>query len=434
MKTYLPLWVWVISITYTYAQPTQDYMEIALKTEQWLASTALDQNGELAWSNVKDSTEITTELYSGNSGIVLFYLELYKTTKKRVYLEKAQKSIAYILRNRPNTWTTNNIGLYTGIMGIGYTAHQVYLQNGDKSLLEETRNLFWEIGSMINSEEVSQNLANDIVYGYAGIGLTYLYAHEHKIIKKALSYAKMIGDTLLKKSVAGTQGLRWTMFMKDTLRQVYYPNFSHGTAGVCYFLACLYEKTKDHRYLEASLKGASHLASITNDSGWVYHVEPTGKDRYYMSWCHGAAGTARLYYKLFQITKDAQWKDKILWAAKTTMQCGIPQKRTKGFWNNVSVCCGNAGIANFYMQLYQIFKNPEYLAYTKILLDDLIKRSTQENGQIYWVQAENRTHPQLMQAQTGLMQGSSGIGVTLLQLYQVEKKKQYLIKLPDNPF
>lgn len=417
------------------AQPMSSYLEVALKAEKWLASITIDKGEKgLAWQNVKDSAEISAELYSGNSGIVLFYLELYKATNHKNYLEKARKSINYIIASLPEQWTANNIGLYTGIAGVSYTIHEFYLQSKDKNYQEFSQELLIQLAQTIRKEEVSRNLANDIVYGYAGIGLTYLYAHTYKISKNALANAKAIGDTLLTKAVAGTDGLRWSMFMKDTARKVYYPNFSHGTSGVAYFFACLYEKTKDKRYLDAALKGASHLASITNDSGWVYHVEPTGKDRYYMSWCHGPAGTARLYYKLFQLTKEEKWKERMILAAKTTMQCGIPEKRTQGFWNNVSICCGNAGIANFYMQLHQVFLNPDYLTYSKHHLDDLIKRGTTTNGGIYWIQAENRTQPILLQAQTGLMQGASGIGLALLQLHQIENKKNYLIKLPDNPF
>ena len=31
--------------------------------------------------------------------------------------------------------------------------------------------------------------------------------------------------------------------------------------------------------------------------------------------------------------------------ARGISSSGIPERRTAGFWNNVSVCCGNAGVA-----------------------------------------------------------------------------------------
>jgi hypothetical protein len=51
-----------------------------------------------------------------------------------------------------------------------------------------------------------------------------------------------------------------------------------------------------------------------------------------------------------------------------------------------------------------------------------------------WIQAEHRTRPELLVAQTGLMQGAAGIGLYLLHLDALERGQHIKIVLPDTPF
>jgi hypothetical protein len=63
-----------------------------------------------------------------------------------------------------------------------------------------------------------------------------------------------------------------------------------------------------------------------------------------------------------------------------------------------------------------------------------MSKATIEDGGMKWVQAEHRTRPELLIAQTGLMQGASGIGLFLLHLDAFEQRKRPKINLPDSVF
>lgn len=412
------------------------YFDAVLKAEKGIRALQKQDADGYYWPNVKDSTESTTELYSGNSGIVLFYLELYHATNNKTYLQTAEKGLQHIIAVLPKKWNEENIGLYTGIAGIIYPLHQMYLVTREDLYLKKAYDLLEELSEVAVEDASTSVIANDIVYGYAGIGLTFLYAAKHELHPKAMNIAGQIGDILIKRKLSAAVGARWPMFTKDTARKFFMPNFSHGTAGVAYYLSCLYEQTKQQQYLDAALQAASHLQSITNKDGFIYHAEPNeaAMNRYYVSWCHGPAGTARLYYKLLQITGNEQWKTNIELAAKSLMNCGIPEKPTAGYWNNVSYCCGNAGIAEFYVSLYTLYRSKAYLEFGEHMLNDLLKRSANNNQSLYWHQAENRSQPDFLQTQTGLMQGSAGIALTLLHTWAVKNAKKYIIHLPDNPF
>jgi lantibiotic modifying enzyme len=229
-------------------------------------------------------------------------------------------------------------------------------------------------------------------------------------------------------------GLKWAMTPQfDRLM----PNFSHGTAGCAYFLATLYLETKDKEFLSAALAGAKYLKAVAKTEGnvcLVFHHEPRGEDLFYLGWCHGPGGTARLFYRLYQATGDREWLDWVKRSARGVMASGIPPKRLPGFWNNVSQCCGSAGVAEFMLDLHRITKDRAYLTFAKGVTDDLLQRGTRDEKGLRWVQAEHRIKPDLLIAQTGYMQGAAGIGVMLFHLDAFERGLKKRITLPDCPY
>jgi len=67
-------------------------------------------------------------------------------------------------------------------------------------------------------------------------------------------------------------------------------------------------------------------------------------------------------------------------------------------------------------------------------LKDLLKRATSDAQGLRWIQAENRTEPEALAAQTGYMQGAAGIGILLCHWLELEQGKKQLIRLPDEPY
>src|SRR6185503_13287123 len=86
----------------------------------------------------------------------------------------------------------------------------------------------------------------------------------------------------------------------------------------------------------------------------IHHHEPGPGERplYYLGWCHGPAGVARLFHRLEQITGDAAWTDWVRRCARSIVESGIPERQTPGLWNNVGQCCGLAGVADFFFHLH----------------------------------------------------------------------------------
>ncbi len=246
--------------------------------------------------------------------------------------------------------------------------------------------------------------------------------------------AAAAGKRLLELGIPTKNGLKWRV---NPYFSRLMPNFSHGTAGVAYFLATLYKDTKKKEFLDGALAGASYLLSVAKKNGdtcMIFHNEPGGEDLYYLGWCHGPVGTARLFYRLYQVTGDKTWMEWVNKSAHGVMTSGIPEKQTPGFWNNVGRCCGSVGVAEFFLDLYRITNHQKYIAFSKKMTRHLLKKAAPQGKGLKWIQAEHRVRPDLLVAQTGLMQGAAGIGLWLLKLDAFEKGKKERIFFPDSPF
>ena len=126
--------------------------------------------------------------------------------------------------------------------------------------------------------------------------------------------------------------------------------------------------------------------------------------------------------------------DWVFKSARAMQQSGIPETPTPGFWNNVSQCCGSAGVAQFFLDLHGVTQDSAYLQFSKRMSANLLARGTRDEKGLRWVQAEHRVRPELLIAQTGYMQGGAGIGMWLLRLDAAEQNRQAFVKFPDSPW
>jgi lantibiotic modifying enzyme len=419
------------------------YLNAAQKAANWIrAAAVMTEQGTAYLADPTDKASVVTNLYTGMPGIVLFFLEAYRSTNDATYLKDARSGADYLISHLGDEKET---GLYVGIAGIGFALIETYKATGDdrykqaalqvtQKLKESAKTVDVNPQSRLFTRGAEWNDTTDIIAGSAGTGLFLLYAAKELKDSGLRMLAAEAGIRLVALGKPEAGGMKWAM-NKDFPRLM--PNFSHGTAGVAYFLATLYGETKEKKFLDAALSGARYLQAVAKtdgDSCQIFHNEPNGKDLYYLSWCHGPAGTARLFYRLSQVTGDKNWLEWVKKSARAILQSGIPEKQTAGFWNNVSQCCGSAGVGEFFLSLYQVTGDKNYLNFTKRVTNDLLARTTPEKAGVKWIQAEHRAKPELLIAQTGYMQGASGIGMFLLRLDAFERGRKPAITFPDSPF
>lgn len=410
------------------------HLDAALAAEHWISASAIRAGRGTVWpADPRDAKTVSYDLYSGAPGVVLFYTELYRSTGDARYraalLQGADALVAALDSEKES-------GLYTGIAGIGFALAEASKATKSPKLKDAALRCAQLLRERANKTGagVAWNDTTDIISGSAGTGLFLLYMAREFGDAASRDTAIQTGLRLIELARPENGGLKWAM---DPSFPRLMPNFSHGTAGVAYFLATLYQETKRKEFLDAALAGARYLQSIAETGGdicLIFHNEPEGKSLYYLGWCHGPVGTARLWYRLHQATGDRAWLGWLEKSARAILTSGIPEKQTPGFWNNVSVCCGSAGVAEFFLETYRVTRKPEYLEFSKRVTADLLARATRDAGGMRWVQAEHRVRPELLVAQTGYMQGAAGIGMWLLHLDAFERGKKSWIRLPDSPF
>ncbi len=418
-----------------------DLYSAATMAARWLEAAEVQTPAGLAWpADPKDAQSVNTTLYAGTPGVILFYLEARAAAEAAgrkedaaAYLDKAKKGALDLLARLSGVTET---GLYEGLAGIGFVLEEAYKATG----MTRFRQGFGQCLARIRARAArdgkgaSWGSVTDIISGTAGTGLFLLYAAEEMKDRTLVDLAAAAGDRLIELATPKNNGLDWAM---DPSYPRLMPNFSHGTAGVAFFLARLYGATGKKPFLDAALAGARYLQSIARTEGQgclIFHHEPDGKDVFYLGWCHGPVGTAHLFYELYRITGEKVWMDWVLRQARSLMDSGIPERETPGFWNNSGICCGLAGVADFFISLQRVAKDGRYSAFADRVLGVLLGKATLEKDRMSWIQAEHRSRPEFLVAQTGLMQGAAGIGIVLLRRVAYGAGRAPAFRMPDSAF
>jgi lantibiotic modifying enzyme len=220
--------------------------------------------------------------------------------------------------------------------------------------------------------------------------------------------------------------------------EAYMPNFEFGTAGVAYVLARLYEETGDDRFLQGAEQGAHHvraIATVREDAALLHLQEPDATDLFYLGYCGGPVGTARLFYQLAQVTDDPTYLEWTARFARGISSSGIPERQTPGLWNVVCQCCGTAGIIDFFLGLWAATGEQHHAAFARRVAEQTLSQGTNLDGLgLRWYQAWTRTKPGEVTAETGYMIGAAGVGAAFLHLALAEQGRYASVTFPDNPF
>lgn len=390
------------------------YCQTGLDAVEWLLAAAIGTDTGLAWPAALGE-ELNDSLYAGTPGVVLSLLTAHHSSGDARYLEAAQAAGRHLVAAIPGV----NSGLYTGVAGIGFALHA--LGDGEG------------VGTCVETLDARADSSGgwggytDVIFGAAGTGLFLLAVGESDLAAAA-------GRSLMGQAITTDAGCKWPIGPGP---DQFMPNFSHGTAGVAYFLASLAAETGGDEFLDAALNGASYLLSVArsdDDTCAVFHYEGGGEDLYPLGWCHGPTGLARLFHRLAVTTGDTEWAEWRDRCARTVRGSGIPERKHLGFWDNVAKCCGSTGVAEFFLDLHRLTGEADHLAFARTMADDIVSRATVDDGGTRWSNYEHRIEPPDLPAQTGAMQGAAGIASFLLHVDGYLNGDDWHIVWPDSPF
>lgn len=418
-------------------EPPPSDLEVALKAAHWIRKSRIKTENGITWPADPVKPKVEYDLYNGFPGVILFHLELFHATGDQQWLDEAKLGSNELIAQLPAMDTAKAPGLYEGLGGAVFVLESTYRASHDERYRDGAKRALAMIHAQAQHTSTGASwtgsgATNDIISGTAGIGLTLLWADHMMDDPASRTLALLAGRQLLETGIADEGGTKWNV--APSVKNLY-PNFSHGTAGVAYFLATLLRATGDRSFMAAALAGAKYLEDVANDDGGgfkVFHHEPGGENLYYMSWCHGPAGTARLFERLDQITLRPKWEALVRRAAKATIDSGAPEKQSPGYWNNISQCCGNCGVGEFFIALQRRSPDPVYAQMIDRVRANTLARATADGDGLKWIQAENRVSPNDVVAQTGYMQGAAGVGSFYLHADALAKGRAPAIVWPDS--
>ena len=425
------------------------YLEAAQQAAAWIGTTMVETPHGPMWpADARKPETVSTGLGSGVAGTVVFFLELHRTTGDERYLDEARRGADYLLATLPEVLGGDSYHpaatLYGTVPGAGFALHEVYKATDHAPYREgAVRCAEWFHAYAAQQDDDSGwPVYNDLLFGSAGTGLFLLYTAREMALPASAAMAQRLGRLLLDRAITPAEGgLTWKL-RED--RDFFLPNFSHGAAGIGFFLATLYEATGEQDFLDAALAAATYLQAVARTEEEAFLVpygwpEPDWEGYYDIGWAHGPAGTARFFYRLWQITGEAVWLERVQACARGILQSGLPGTPNPGFGEDPfkpDLRFGTASVAVFFLDLYRETGDTVYLDEARTLTDHLLGRMTRDAEGLRWEAPRYGffEHGGEQAAFTGYFYGTAGYGLLFLRLATAQEETSPKIAFPDDPF
>ncbi|HUR77635.1 MAG TPA: lanthionine synthetase LanC family protein [Acidimicrobiales bacterium] len=364
-----------------------NYREAALGASEWLLRQPVDD----------------PSLYDGGAGVILALLDAHAASDDGRFRSKAEEIGAY---ERAQIQATPYRGFYVGLAGMGFALRELGDDEGVRACIEAIPH--------------RPPISTDIIYGDAGTILFLLREGCDDLVAPMADWLVSVGESV-------GDGMEWRYDLDEAR---YMPGFSHGTAGIAYALAAAGR-------IDEAVAGARYLVSAgeRTDAGYrIYHWRPGGEEEFPLGWCHGPAGTARLFQLLADKTGEMLWHELRDDCARTVRASGIPERKQPGFWDNVASCCGSTGVAKFFLGMHRRTGDHDQLAFARLMADDIVSRAAIDDAGVRWSNVEHRAPDPVLPPDYGQMQGAAGIAQFLFELDRFLNGDGSYRRWPDDPF
>jgi type 2 lantibiotic biosynthesis protein LanM len=390
-------------------------MESAVKIARILQSEAIfSTDGSCSWmsagiigTNRFRIQPMSKFLYDGMPGMLLFLSALYAVTAdpeiKRLN-EAALKSLRQVIENMHQYHvyaSTSPIGIASGISSVIYALLKISAFLDDPSFIQDAE----KVSDLVTPSMIQKDRYFDIISGSAGCILGMLALYNHSGHAESLEKAILCGEHLLKNVTKNNDGsCGWTTAGKNMLA-----GFSHGQAGIAYALLKLYEVTGNARYRDAaeqSIRYENTLYSPEHNNWEDIRGIEEQKDHvpsFMSAWCHGAPGIGLARLASMHLSNEPSVEKDIQNAIEET------RRAVNSMTSRDHICCGNLGLADILLYFAQKTGDKYLVAESAELTAKVI------------LAAEKRGHYNILLgsgenlANTGLFQGLTGIGYSLLR-------------------
>ncbi|MBV9592472.1 MAG: hypothetical protein JO147_01545 [Actinobacteria bacterium] len=366
----------------------------------------------------REGSNPSDNLYCGTAGVLLSCAEVAGCGQQLLgpagsaVAEAALARLHYLVES-PDAADDVDAGLFSGWAGIvvALRAWAVASANGEAEAA--ARVAADRLADQVVAERYGDPCA-DIISGDAGTLLALLPVNSDR--------CQAAAEALVGRLIAAAEptefGPQWRM------RPGYpslMPGFSHGTAGVAYALAVAGVALDCAPAAELARRGADTLIALGRRSeGWAVPLQlPPKPDRppVFYGWCHGPAGTGRLFAQLEATDGGEKWTGVIHECLGALERSGLPERRYPGFWDNVARCCGTAGLGSFLLDRCEVTGERRLLDWSQSLAVDVLNGTNARGVGASWSNIEYTAVNPLLAPEPGFMQGATGIAGWLARLH-----------------
>ncbi len=334
-----------------------------------------DQHGIYWLSSPVSNGEIAENICSGNAGITLFFIELYKQTEEELYWDVAEQSMAWLLWYCEQN-TTDNYSFFTGRMGIVYALNQLY------ELTEEETYLYKALAIAQKSTQFLQTTtANDTLSsGTAGTLLALLHLHQTTHEESLLPIIDQFIGHLIAHAQIGPMGLYWNK-SHDNIRGLC--GLAQGAAGIGFVFLELgfYFQNEafywiaeqafayENYFYNNTLNNYPDFSKKIKDSktyqlhkekylagDWDFFTESKDSN----NWSHGAAGIGLSRLRAYELLYNPQYLKDVQNCLDKTIETDL-NNLSKKEQIPFSLCSSAGGNTDLFIEAYRVLKNEKHL-------------------------------------------------------------------------
>ncbi|MCK4677258.1 MAG: lanthionine synthetase C family protein [Bacteroidales bacterium] len=359
-----------------------------------------------SWNNITNPG-----LLNGRAGISLFFFYLGKFFEDEKYIEKGYSLIHTVFDDINKGYANQSFS--SGLAGIAWAVR--FLVNNDfldKQALEG----FDQLDKFLEKSMMNEISIGNFDYLHGALGIACYLMNKNDYNREMI--ADMI-DILSGLSISFRgEGSAWPSKTNGNKRKlVFNLGLAHGQPSIIYFLSKAFQtgirKDNINRMLR---KNVQFLQSHRNSpdgpgscfSNWIMPGEKPGNSR--LAWCYGDLGVAVSLWNAGNVLDEQSWKDEAENIFLKTL------KRKLWAPNGVadaSFCHGTAGIAHIYNRMYQSTGKKHYKLAAGFWLKETLKMATHNNGIAgyrYWYLSSEDNYKD----EPGLLEGAAGIGLVIM--------------------
>lgn len=376
---------------------TLSYQRDGLRS--WIA---LNPHGE-SWSY----SPAGVDLYSGVSGISLFYAYLAELSGKAKWMESAKQCLraGLMMAEEASQMGVNQryrtVGPFSSDSGLLHAAVHLSRLSGDESFAVRAGSLVQELVPWIAKDE-----HHDIISGSAGFLSVLLATYRAMGWDWALKAAVQCGDHLLLKAQAQpTAGCAWSAAAVATASGPL-GGFSHGVSGIGYALLQLFQATGRAPYRTAAGQAFEYERTLftPSDENWkdLRQTAQSNEQRGILAWCHGAPGIGlSRIFALEVAPENAELERELEVALRTTQE--------RGFGGSHCLCHGDFGNLDL---MLEASLRPVLSATRWRAVAERVARAAVDGARKHGWRSSGPAGVEL----PGLMMGLAGIGYGLLRV------------------